>query len=317
MSTLILCFHRVADPESGGRSRLAVSEDDFTYVLDTVGQKYDFVSLAEGIKPSKAQRAVVTFDDGYADNLHTAAPILEKRGIPATFFITTGFIGTNRLYPADAFDGLFDWLEAGNELPNTLGEYQALDYWQALDKVSAANDSDFWKVIDHTSELVKEQVLSGDPLRRPMTRDEVREVQSRGIGLAPHTHSHRRLTALSIKDALEDVRLGSEWFKAQDLVTEPFFAYPFGQAEDVSVELTRSIRALGYEPLTTIPTLVTPQTQRKFSDLGLSRLSVGPLEVPTMSLLTKIFPIASRFPGAWLAALALRRRMLSKNSRSS
>ena len=269
------------------------------------------------MKPSKARRAVVTFDDGYADNLHTAAPILEERGIPATFFITTGFIGTDLLYPADAFDGLFDWVEAGNELPNTLGEYQALDYWQALEKVSAANESDFWKVIDHTSELVKDQVLSGDPLRRPMTRDEVREIQARGIGIAPHTHSHRRLTALPVEDALEDVRVGSEWFTAQDSVTEPFFAYPFGQAEDVSVELTRSIRALGYEPLTTIPTLVTPQTQRKFSDLGLPRLSVGPLEVPTMSLLTKIFPIASSFPEAWLTALALRRKMLSKDSGSS
>jgi hypothetical protein len=143
---------------SGGRSKLAISPEDFTYVLDTVGRDYDFVTLAEGAKPSKARRAVVTFDDGYADNLHTAAPMLEEHGIPATFFITTGFIGTNRLYPADALDGLFGLLEAGNELPANLADFKSLDYWQALEKVSSDADLDFWKVIDQESALVREQV---------------------------------------------------------------------------------------------------------------------------------------------------------------
>ncbi len=314
MSTLILCFHRVADPESGGRSKLAIGEDDFEFVLDTVGRKYEFVSPADGVKPSKARRAVVTFDDGYADNLHTAAPILEERGIPATFFLTTGFLGTNLLYPADALDGLFDWLETGNELPRTLAGFQSLDYWQALRKVSEANDSDFWKNIEQISALCREQVLSGDPLRRPMTLDEVREVQSRGIGLAPHTHSHRRLTALSVEDALEDVRLGTQWFDQHGLDIEPFFAYPFGQSRDVSRELTRGIRAFGYEPLTTIPTLVTHQTKRKFASLGLPRLSVGPLEVPKMALFTQIFPWVSNSPAVWLSALKLRRKLVKSPS---
>jgi peptidoglycan/xylan/chitin deacetylase (PgdA/CDA1 family) len=144
-----------------------------------------------------------------------------------------------------------------------------------------------------------------------MTLEEVREVRSRGIGLAPHTHSHRRLTTLSLKDALEDVHHGSEWFGHHELETEPFFAYPFGQPGDVSAELTQGIRALGYEPLTTIPTLVTKQTKRKFAGLGLPRLSVGPLEVPTMNLLARIFPVASTFPGLWLGALAVRRKLLT------
>jgi peptidoglycan/xylan/chitin deacetylase (PgdA/CDA1 family) len=35
---------------------------------------------------------VVTFDDGYADNLYEAKPLLEHYGIPGTFFVVTGYL---------------------------------------------------------------------------------------------------------------------------------------------------------------------------------------------------------------------------------
>jgi peptidoglycan/xylan/chitin deacetylase (PgdA/CDA1 family) len=58
-----------------------------------VSQKQLFKALFQNEKlPEKA--VMITFDDGYADNYSVAAPVLEKYGYPATFYIVTGSVGS-------------------------------------------------------------------------------------------------------------------------------------------------------------------------------------------------------------------------------
>ena len=52
-------------------------------------------TLADVSVPSRRPRVVVTFDDGYRDNLTNALPIAESKGVPITVFVTSGILGSH------------------------------------------------------------------------------------------------------------------------------------------------------------------------------------------------------------------------------
>lgn len=93
----VLAYHRVAEVEHDPWE-LCVSPERFAEHLEVLRtQRRPVVpssSVARGEAPKNA--VAITFDDGYLDNLVSAAPALERAGMPATFFITTGCIGQKR-----------------------------------------------------------------------------------------------------------------------------------------------------------------------------------------------------------------------------
>jgi len=94
---VVVAFHRVSDdiPEDG----LTRSSRDFEQFCTFFARNYDVVPLGEFVarlerRASVAHVLAITFDDGYLDNFEVAAPILRKLGLPATFFVTTQFLGS-------------------------------------------------------------------------------------------------------------------------------------------------------------------------------------------------------------------------------
>ena len=98
-SPLILLYHRVANAELGPHSNvsgLSVTPEHFEQQLAVLRRRFAPLRLRDLLESPPRFRhpaVAVTFDDGYADNLHAALPLLERFGIPATFFVTSGMLG--------------------------------------------------------------------------------------------------------------------------------------------------------------------------------------------------------------------------------
>lgn len=167
----ILAFHRVGSPPPRARYRgqyvtPAHLSDQVSFLQDA---GYRFCTLAEAaalIKepppPSvgavhRAQGhepiAVVTFDDGYRNNLELGLPVLERLGVRATVFVVTDDVGKRDLI----------WSEAGETNPADL-----LD-WQDLKQLRQVG----WEIGSHCSQHVH-------LARRP--RDEQRLLLQKSLG---------------------------------------------------------------------------------------------------------------------------------------
>jgi len=107
---LVLCYHSVVSDGSpvNSRTNIAVSASEFEKQIALIRNHWNPVSLAE-VKsacfsatksPLVEYSVLVTFDDGFRNNLTLAAPILKKYAVPAVVFLTTGLIeGSELLWP--------------------------------------------------------------------------------------------------------------------------------------------------------------------------------------------------------------------------
>lgn len=97
---VIVVFHRVNDAYHS--DPLTTSRADFGKFVRFFARYFDVISLSALLARLAAGADIgsaltITFDDGYWGNATIAAPILERHGLRACFFVTTGWIGTNHI----------------------------------------------------------------------------------------------------------------------------------------------------------------------------------------------------------------------------
>ncbi len=90
---VILLYHSV-----GGHDPRSIPVPVFDRQIQVLADRFRIVTLRDlcaaiAAAPPEAGLACVTFDDGYRDTYEHALPVLARRGIPATVFVATGFLG--------------------------------------------------------------------------------------------------------------------------------------------------------------------------------------------------------------------------------
>jgi peptidoglycan/xylan/chitin deacetylase (PgdA/CDA1 family) len=108
----ILMYHRVVDPPAGQpRPTWNVSprlfEAQLSGLLARGWLAWPLSQVIECHKrelPIPRKTFVVTFDDGYANNCTQALPILSRLGVPASIFVATAYLDSERPFPSDDWD---------------------------------------------------------------------------------------------------------------------------------------------------------------------------------------------------------------------
>ncbi|MGB7043843.1 MAG: polysaccharide deacetylase family protein [Methylocella sp.] len=106
---LILMYHRIGEFQSDPRG-LAVSPRHFAEHLEVLRKHSQPQPLAQMVNAIQHQvlpwvkALAVTFDGGYADNFYNAAPLLNRYDVPATVFLTCGYIGGTGEFWWDALE---------------------------------------------------------------------------------------------------------------------------------------------------------------------------------------------------------------------
>ncbi|MCC9600509.1 polysaccharide deacetylase family protein [Stieleria sp. JC731] len=104
----VLFYHRVADQHP---NPWTISRAEFERQMRWVSENLEVVSLQEvqrkiGLAENHRTTATVTFDDGYAENVEFAIPLLLEMGIPTTYFVTLDFVTQNTPFPHDVQRGV-------------------------------------------------------------------------------------------------------------------------------------------------------------------------------------------------------------------
>lgn len=235
--SLVLLYHRVASPERDPW-KLCTRPRHFAEHLEVLRGRV--CRLAEIPESRPSGRVALTFDDGYADALSAARPLLERYGAPATVFVATGGARDGRPFWWDELDAL---IARPRELPERL-ELRAGGALHRFETGGACPRERLVRALhallgdlDGTARSDALRALRSwagvdDPVPasdRPLDRDGLRSLAAGGlVEIGAHTVSHPRLPSLSRAAQEREIRESRD-FLAELLGPRPTsFAYPHG-----------------------------------------------------------------------------------------
>ncbi len=189
---------------------------------------YRFISPADllaGLKP-RGKYAMITFDDGYYNNL-LAVPILKEFNVPALFFISTNHVRENKSF----------WWDVLHRERTLRGARRSAIYDEAISLKSLRNDEiEALLVSEYGSRSLRPR---GD-IDRPLSPDELRAFASNPlVHIGNHTADHAILTNYPPDQARAQIRSAQRDIQEMTGITPIAIAYPNGGNTDRILEICR------------------------------------------------------------------------------
>jgi peptidoglycan/xylan/chitin deacetylase (PgdA/CDA1 family) len=262
----ILMFHRVlAEPDP--LLPWVPDAARFNDVLRFVGDNFTVLPLLDAIGRMQrgdlpAASACITFDDGYADNVTVAMPLLQRHGFAATFFIASAFLDGGRMWNDDVIEaarmaplGTLDLRGLG------LGEIGGLDGCSRIAGYEAVIEC--LKYLGHqrraeTAREIARRAGVPDTSTLMMTTRQLRELHGAGFEVGGHTDTHPILELMADHDAEREIASGKERLESLLGSNVVSFAYPNGvPGKDFSARHGAMARRAGFSAaVSTFPAAV-------------------------------------------------------------
>ena len=256
----IIAYHRICDTDAYNDKELVSANcEQFELQVKHIKENYNAITFAQLIdsidsgKKLPRNSIIITFDDGFADNYHNAFKILKRHQVPATIFISTGYIDQ-----ADTF--WFNWLSRVVKLnvgkkftiddvnyvieENQEKQEELLVTLLALNKNRANKDrlallESLKKQLDFNDEC--------DELAAPMTWDEVREMSKGGVEFGSHTVSHPILSQLTDEELHVEIVESKQKLEKELGIPIQTISYPEGMEYAYNQKVIDKVVEAGYE----------------------------------------------------------------------
>ena len=262
-SPTVLLYHRVADDPIDSQL-LALSPENFEAHLKVITTNCSVLPLWELLKETsngmfRPDTVALTFDDGYLDVLNNAVPLLEKYGVHATVFITSGMIGSEYEFWWDILERIF---LTGNALPDVLeitvsDEIKKWELAEARQRLKAYDDIANILRTNSPEEIsifinnLLDWAGLGHPGRnthRVVNHEQLLQLSSSpSIEIGSHTINHAWLSTLSPDAQKEEIIKSGEQIEQIIKKRVRLFSYPFGSVISFTEESRHIVREAGYD----------------------------------------------------------------------
>lgn len=235
----VFIYHRVlAEPDKLLNANPSAKE--FDWQMSLIAKYFHVLPTTEAVKHLKkgtlpARAACITFDDGFADNLHVAMPILKKHQLPATVFVSTGYLNGGIM-----FNDLI-----AETLKNTVKKIVDLSTLGLGDRTLTNNASRRQAYFDIIGKIryqpVQERLAFASafaeqnnivaPTNLMLDESGVQKLHQAGITIGAHTVNHPILAQCSDDNVTNEIIRSKKTLETVTSAPVDLFAYPNGRPE--------------------------------------------------------------------------------------
>ncbi|MES9835279.1 MAG: polysaccharide deacetylase family protein [Candidatus Thiodiazotropha sp.] len=259
-SCVVLTYHRVLDDKhlkiSNSNPSIIVDLDLFDEQIKFLKANFSILSLSDLQQGIYSERFVdgsclITFDDGWVDNYTYAYPILKKYNVPATIFLATDYIGSDKSFWQEELTGIIksSYHDKDREaleiidLENILELSTSDALIKAQEKIQELKSLPDFELHDLIGRLKEIVVRHADSLSvdKFLNWDQVKEMQADNITFASHGCSHSIMTKISEDQLQYELEESSAVIKSKTGIYSYALAYPNGNFDE---SMTRAVSAI-------------------------------------------------------------------------